>query len=402
MTQSPDVTPIGPSAARLTRAARAGGRDALLVVIVEVWGAGGDRADLEARLAGGIATVFERRSGSTTTRLKAALEAADDWLRRVAATAEGLPPPVDGDLAAGELGAGASVLVLAGEEAILAQVGPAVAYARPADAGTGAKPEPARYPTTSPWLRRGVATLSPQPFWTPLGMGRGPQASDPELDIHWAHWWMAPGSSALVTTTAAALALPRDVVGPLLATPPDRIAAALSGILPADLPAVHVAQHGASSPTAATQAPTAAVQASTPATQASTAAIQDPTTTTQDPTTGTAPQVVPAAAASVKEPTANRQATPVATRAGLPRVHVDLVPAWLALRETTRRAVVGGARLGARVLLALLPTRAGSGASGYQADWARFAAVVAILLPLALVSLALVMRARALTGDLAP
>lgn len=400
------VTPIGPSAARLTRTVKAGGREMLVAVVVEVWGAGDDRAEIETRLAGGIATVFERRSGSTTARVKAALEAADRWLRRIeaddaAASAEGVGSGAGGSSGPPEgnarLGAGASILVLSGEEAILAQVGPAVAYVRAADPDD-ARPEPARHPAASPWLRRGIAALAPQPQWSPLGMGgplssADPEAGAPETDIHWAHWWMAPGSSALLTTTAAALGLSREVVGPLLATAPDRIGAALATALPADVPALHVA-HREAAGTASASGTTAA------AFGAMTAAVPRPAAAPGEPPEPDTP--VPA----ISGPATQDPSTPGwGSPSWIPALvlpEIDLAPAWRATRDATRQGAIGGARLGARVLLALLPARGGPGAGSYQADWARFAAAAAILLPLAVIGLVLVMRARASEGTLMP
>lgn len=438
------VTPIGPSAARLTRTVKAGGREMLVVVVVEVWGAGDDRAEIETRLAGGIGTVFERRSGSTTARVKAALEAADRWLRRLEAEA-GTSPPANVDAGSGgsaeggnRLGAGASILVLSGEEAILAQVGPAVAYVRAADPDDGARTEPARHPAASPWLRRGISVLAPQPLWSPLGMGGTPQAGDPEAgaepDIHWAHWWMAPGSSVLLTTTPAALGLSREVVGPLLATAPDRIGAALASTLPAEVPALHVAHREAAAPKAAVSpqaAPQAQPASSQPATPpdppaagsrvaAGTAAAgATAATRTTAAASGTmAPAVPPPATIPGELP---EPATPDSVIPGpapqdqskpdrgnpswipaLALSEIDLAPAWRATRDAARQGAIGGARLGARVLLALLPARSGQGAGSYQADWARFAAAAAILLPLAVIGLVLVMRARASEGTLMP
>jgi hypothetical protein len=389
------VTPIGPTAARLARTVRAGGREMLVAVVVEVWGAGDDRAEIETRLVGGIATVFERRSGSTTARIKAALEAADRWLRRIeadaaAASAEGLGSGAGGSIEGkARLGAGASILVLSGEEAILAQVGPAVAYVRAADPDD-ARPEPARYPAASPWLRRGIAALAPQSLWSPLGMGGTPHPGDPEAgapepDIHWAHWWMAPGSSALLTTTAAALGLSREVVGPLLATGSERIGAALATTLPAEVPALHVAHREAAAP-----------QAVAPELAAS-----QPAGTQSDASQPAASQPPAAVAGALPDP-----ATPEPGSASwipaLALPEIDLAPAWRATRDATRQGAIGGARLGARVLLALLPARGGPGAGSYQADWARFAAAAAILLPLAVIGLVLVMRARASEGTLMP
>jgi len=293
------------------------------------------------------------------------------------------------------LGAGASVLVLTGEEAILAQVGPTVAYVRVPDPDAGGRPDPVRHPAASPWLRRGIEGLAPQPLWSPLGMGGSPpvgalEDAEPEPDIHWAHWWMAPGSSALLTTTAAALLLSREVVGPLLAIPPERIGPALSATLPPELPALHIAHREAAAPAPA-GSPTPA-----PAFPATPSPAGSPGQASQPP--ASSPDAMSEFDAALP-PKAPRALSAIPSLA-IP--DIDLAPAWLAAREAARNGAIGAARFGAQVLFALLPARSGQGASSYQADWGRFAAAAAVLLPLAVLGLVLIMLARAREGTLVP
>jgi len=343
MTPSLDVNRIGPPTATLVHPVKAGGRDAVLAVLVEVWGAGTHRAAIEQRLAAGIAAVFDRRSGGTTARLKAALAAGDHWLAKLKAEAG----PEGGRAG---IGAGASVLLATDTETILAQAGPAVAYVLAPDRDAAGRASATRYPTTSPWLRRGIEVLVDDPLWPPLGLGNletGARHGGPPRDteVHWFRWPSAPGVVVLLAASKAAAHLPRDVVARLLATPPGEIVAATQGVLPEDAPALWLMLPERRAPARPGPA---------------------------QPLTRTAPPI----GAGEMLRTAGR-----AGRAG---------------RLWSARA----ARFGARVMVGLLPNRAEGGAGGYRAEGMRFAAALALGLPLAVVGLALLMRARAMEGAL--
>lgn len=228
----------GPASATLLR--RIGGaRPGTLALLVEVWGVDEPRhrAAIEQRLAGGMAGMFERRDGSVTARLKLALIAGDRWLRRVIEQEAGAAPRP------GLLGAGASLLFVSEEEAFLAQAGPAVAYGLDldavdgGDAGDPGGPELARYPSVSPWLRRGVENLSDDALWPPLGMSRSGS-----LEVHFSHWPFPPGAAAILAPSTAAERLNREVVRELLRSDPAGLQRRLDDLLPSELPLVCLAQ----------------------------------------------------------------------------------------------------------------------------------------------------------------
>lgn len=234
----------GPAAATLLR--RIGGaRPGTLAVLVEVWGVDDprQRSAIEQRLAAGMASMFERRDGSLTARLRVALIAGDRWLRRVIQQEAAAEPPAAGRPRL--LGAGASLLFIGGEEAFLAQAGPAVAYRldlATATSGAGVASGPdgpglARHPAVSPWLRRGVETLSDDALWPPLGMGRAEH-----LEVHFGHWAFPPGSAVILAPSTAADLLSRDVVRQLLLSDPAGLQRRLDELLPPELPLVCMAQ----------------------------------------------------------------------------------------------------------------------------------------------------------------
>lgn len=404
MATSPWVVEIaGPPRTGLARSVRVAGGPALLAVLVEVWGAGPRRDDLAGRLAAGIASAFERQTGGTTARLKAALAGADDWLRRVRAAPGPAWGPADG------FGAGVSVLVATPGEVILAQAGPALAFAMvsPPDDPGGA-PRPARFPAASPWLRRDVAGLADHPLWPPLGVPRpvpgraGAAAPGRPLEIHWSSWRPVPGYGALLAPTTAAPALTREVVARLLggaaAPGPDAAAPGLATAIGADVPGVLVRPRrpppvavppiGGGARTAAGPvdgegghgAATSADHAGAPGTHAGAAAIA-----------GQAAATRPAHAGRARAPGAPGAAGP---------------GAWVSAARPVARAAAAGAlglarlglfhaaRLGARVVVALFPNRSVDGPDAGPADGTRLAMAAAVGLPVAVVALALMMRAR--------
>lgn len=234
----------GPPSATLLR--RIGGaRPGTLALLVEVWGADDprQRSAIEQRLAAGMASMFERRDGSLTARLRVALIAGDRWLRRVIQQEAAAEPPAAGRPRL--LGAGASLLFVGEEEAFLAQAGPAVAYRldlATATSGDGIVSGPdgpglARHPAVSPWLRRGIEALSDDALWPPLGMGRAEQ-----LEVHFGHWAFPPGSAAILAPSTAADLLSRDIVRQLLLSDPAGLQRRLDELLPPELPLVCLAQ----------------------------------------------------------------------------------------------------------------------------------------------------------------
>lgn len=252
----------GPPTATLLR--RVGGaRPGTLAVLVEVWGVDevGQRAAIEARLAAGMAAMFERRDGSLTARLKVALIAGDRWLRQVAARGRvegadagearsgdparaGNPPapagmgepgsssPLREGHPPGILGAGASLLFIDGQEAFLAQAGPSVAYRLDLEA-PGAQPDQrlVRHPAASPWLRRGLSGLSDDALWPPLGMSQSGA-----LEVHFGHWAFPPGAAVMLAPSRAAELLSRPRVSELLAADEAGQRRLLDELLPPDLP----------------------------------------------------------------------------------------------------------------------------------------------------------------------
>lgn len=386
------VETVGPRDGCVARPARAGGEAALLVVLVEVWGAGARRDELAGRLAGGIAAAFDRQAGGTTARLKAALIGADDWLRRVRAAPGPGSAPADG------LGAGASVLVATPREAILAQAGPALAFGLVAPPGEPAAPRPARFPAASPWLRRDVPGLGDHPLWPPLGVPRRPvgraAAADGvparPLEIHWASWRPVPGTGILLAPSASAPALSRDVVARLLGDGADAGPAArrpdpsadgrsdLADRVGAQATAVVVWLRAPARP-AAQVAPAASVREAGGLGKAPTGALGRPSARSPD----------------APGPSAGRDAV----RAPIPAVPTGAVATWAraigaeALR-LARLALFHSARLGARVVVALFPNRADEGAAGFPPEGTRLAATAALAVPIAVVGMALMMRAR--------
>lgn len=416
------VLRVGAPEASLSRTIGRGEEAIFLAVLVEVWGAGSHRDALAQRLAAGIARVFEQRSGSTTARLQAALEAADRWLARQA--------PAAGGEAAGPLGAGASVLALRGEEAILAQAGPSVAYAPEVGADPARPPSPARIPRASPWLRRGVAALAADQDWPPLGLPRAPEPGaepglpDPPLRLHWAHWWQPGGTAALLTTTAAAPHLSRDLAARLLSAPPaDR--EALAAALPPDTTALLLLQTGPPPPAEPEPLPPELLarrsRASDPArAQPRQAPAEDQTSNAAPPQPESAapPQPVPAA----PSPRHRQEPLPAPARVGAgwpgepgaappgvvpearegPEAQDHSEPggiAWTSfLREVAASALLalaGALRLAEQVGLALLPRREGEGPEGYRHEWIRLLAAATVALPLLVIALAWYLRSLA-------
>lgn len=388
------VLRVGAPEASLSRAIGRGEEAVFLAVLVEVWGAGSHRDALAQRLAAGIARVFEQRSGSTTARLQAALEAADRWLARQALAA--------GGEAAGPLGAGASVLALRGEEAILAQAGPSVAYAPEVGADPARPPSPARIPRASPWLRRDLTALAPDPDWPPLGLPRAPEPGaepglpDPPLRLHWAHWWQPGGTAALLTTTAAAPHLGRDLAARLLSSPPsDR--EALAAALPPGTAALLLLQTGPPPPAEPEPLPPELVERESPAPDASPARLRQDPTHRQEPLPALATVGAGWPGESGVAPPG-----PVPEEREAPEAQDSTAPggfAWAPfLREIAASALLalaGALRLAEQVALALLPRREGEGPEGYQQEWVRLLAAATVALPLIVIALAWYLRSLA-------
>jgi hypothetical protein len=345
------VTRAGPRHATLVRARTVRGRTVTLVLVVEVWGAGDRRIDLEQRLVGGLAHTFETAPGSFTARVRAALTRGHAWL---AAQAPAGPVP---------LGAGASLLVLADDEVLLAQVGPALAFGPPASTGAAdgppgppTPPVAERYPAAGPWLKRGLTHLAPDPAWPPLGLGAAP-------GVHWASWRARPGDRFLLAATACAEALSRETVAQLVTVADSRAADALAAAVPADAPAVLVIRP-APGPAAVVPPPAGA----------------RPPTADKSPA-GSPPGVTPGSGAGAPPP-------PTAAAPAIPAPP----PRWQVLAARLARG-------GARVLTAVLPTRPASGSESYRVERARLLAALALALPILVLVVAIAHGLR--TGTLA-
>jgi hypothetical protein len=331
----------GRSSATAVRAVTVRGRGGTLALLVEVWGAGPRQAELEERLASGIASAFARAGGSSTARLRLALEVADRWLGAVAR-------PAEEAAALPDLGAGASILLAVGEEVLLAQVGPALAFGLAADGSVW------RAPASSPWLRRGIETLADDPLWPPLGRGA-------RLEIHWSpQAAQAQLNVLLAPSTAIGDVSPEVVTGLLAGRLELADLGASEGPLPADTPLLYLTL-----PEPVAGAAHRAAATGTTGTTVATAAATGPGRS----------EALAAGAAGWW------------TRAG-PRLRLGLAAA---LRTT------------ARVLVSLLPARSGPEAGPAGAERARLLATAAVALPLAIAALTVVTRSRAAQlGPVAP
>jgi hypothetical protein len=373
------ATRAGPLPATQVRTINVRGRRVVLAVLVEVWGAGEGRRGLEERLAAGLVRTFETSSGSLTARVREALLAGHHWLSAQA-------PGADDAL----LGGGASVLVVADGEAVLAQAGPSVAFG-PSDAAAPA--DPVRQPATSPWLKRGLSALTPDAAWPPLGLG-------PEPVIHWARWPALPGGCVLLAATASAEFLARDNVAALFRTAPDRAAAALDALVGEDNAALLLRWPGGAATPATPIAPVATTAAAASVTAGP---VAEPLPAASGPATP------PPGAASADQATQRQWAG----LAGLSVLAADLAsrlrgeappppspvpaakpsavaPAMAAAAGTAapgerrlnwRPYAIRSARGTSRVMLGLLPKRAAGGQDSYRVERARLAAIGALGLP---------------------
>lgn len=380
------VTRVGPPAAMLLRRLEVGGRSGSLAILVEVWGLAEPRQlqAIERRLAEGMANIFERREGGVTARLRLALQAGDRWLRRVQAAAG-----PDEDLSG--LGAGASLLWCAAGEAILAQAGPALAFARPvasdaAELSAAELPDAVRHPVASPWLRRGIERLSVDPLWPPLGLG------DPaDFETHWASWPFPPGAAALLAPSRAAEALRREAVAAILGEAPELAARRFDELLPAGLPALLI-HHPR--PPDAMPAPlpeddldlttrydavawgTAAEDLSGLAGAAM--AARDAADVARAESGGD--RLAPSFAAPCPTPEAPASVPSGPPEAGSARAELSALASRLL--PALRRIGVRTARAGARVLVATVPRRERVGADSYAVETARLTAAAVLVLPL--------------------
>jgi hypothetical protein len=379
-------------------------------VLVEVWGAGDRREALEQRLSAGLLATFESSPGGHTARARAAIESGHRWLA-------GQATPGSAQV----LGAGLSLLVVAGAEALLAQVGPALAFA-PGPEG------PVRVPATSPWLRRGVTALASDPVWPPLGVGPLPM-------VHWSRWPARPGDRWLLTATVAAETLAREAVAALFATPAERTAAQVDALLPEDVAVLQAALPGGH-PARSTHPGAAA--AAGPAPDAATGAPPAPRSAAglgaalgaalggagavgrrwagagrrTNPPPGTEAGSVPGTASGTGSGAGSGigsgagSATPPGTAAAAAAgaraagTRAGTGPPGPPGRPALWRLWVGrGARAMSRVLVGLLPARAAGGPLGYQTERARLAAAAAFGLPLLVLAFALLHALR--SGGLA-
>lgn len=219
MGDRPTIARHGPDAATHVRWGGAFGRRWCVAALVEVWGVSGGPAAEIARQVGAaiVAAAVPSPKRSLSATLRAGLIAAD---RRVREAAEDDPL----------LGAGASVVAWDGHAVLLAQCGPALAYARrPAGA------EPERLPPDSPWLQPTRPESADAPRWPALGWPNG-RPSEPQ--IHWTALDGAAGLTVVLCTTPAVTSLSPEVVRALLATPAVRGGNALAAALPPTVPSI--------------------------------------------------------------------------------------------------------------------------------------------------------------------
>ncbi len=371
-----------------------------------------DRTDprldsVASTLAAGIIATFGERSGSTTSRLRAALLAADRWLREEAGTEAADDPgsapersdhwsESRADRVAG-LTAGVSALFITRDEAILAQVGPALAARL--EAG-----ECRLYPAASPWLR-------PEPpevvgsLWSPLGSGNEPT-------VHWKSFRPAPGAT-IILLGARAAELDAAQLSELLEAEATDIEHLLAEVLPAESPAMWL--RSSSEPPLATDAdasettsPSAQIPAATAlpgeAEAKADAALSaedrvpiDSTSPAEDrvPILGTSSQQapLPVEAASAAEGHKPMDAGPAA--AGPPSPLDVALSSFAPVRvasDELRRLAASSIRLSARVLLGLLPDRAVNKNESRREEQARLAAMCALAIPVVVVALTLLMR----------
>ena len=370
------ATRIGPSSYTMVTQMVLRGRPATLAVLVEVWGAGEAGRELERRLATGLGTGFQHAHGSATARLRTALERADRWLRAQAAEAQGASerPALDGGpLAAsdrpasdggpraasdgpasggGPRAAGASVLLVVGEEVTLAQVGPALAFARAED-GTVL-----RMPAESPRLNAGVTSRLDSATARPLGLG-------PQLVVNWARWSMQPGDAAILASSRAAGYLDATVAAALIASGPDEVAEVLAHTFGGSEHALlHVVMPGRRSP----QSDSDSEPPAGPGLPAMHDELSSPGARWPGPRSASDGRTQPYA----------RPIQPWGARvAALPIRQWGARMAALPVRRWSS-ALASFAR---RILVALLPAREGDAPDAYRVERAQLAAAAAIALP---------------------
>jgi len=341
MGEGPIIARHGPTTAIHVRTGGAFGRRWCVVALVDVWGVAGGAAVsvADAVSAALVEAAIPGPSRSLSAALRAGLIAADRQVRR---SAGGNPL----------LGAGASVLAWDGRAVLLAQCGPSLAYVQSAGSA-----EPEQVPPDSPWLRAERPERDDLEAWPALGWPPGQQA---EPDIHWSALACAPGLRIVLAAPRAAEQLPREVLGALMALPPERGANGLAAALPEATPAVWFGLPRARTTVGSTA--TGAAQGAAP----DAAAVELPIGAT----------VGPRAAAATR--------AAAAARAAAARM-ADASGPWL--RGLAASAV--------RTADALLPSRPPEHA---RDERALAAAAGALLVPLAAVALAGVMHVR-LGGD---
>jgi hypothetical protein len=323
----PLVVRAGPREATGTRTLRVAGRPVTVALLLELRGeaAAQERKALLRDLSDHALTALEEGHGGLTSRMRAALDALDDTLRREAA-GRGRP-----------LVAGATLAAVTVDELLVAQAGPAVAFL------ASVNQPPQRLPARGPWLRReslGATEVGQQP---PLGGGPGGVAGP---QIQWMQFPAAAGTRLLLAATPAAGALPREVTSALFRTPLARMGPALDAALPAGSAALLLA----------------------PA----------------DPPIAAHPALSKETWAEEGAPRA-QSATVIGQSGGIAALRERATARLAPLRDAAvvqgRRAGRATARGAAKVLLGLFPARMAADRGG--ADWMRLAATAVLGLPVA-------------------
>jgi len=331
-----------------------GGKGLLLVVsAVDSPSADGtqapDAAQVQRDLADAIVSAVAASKGSATARVRGAIDHAHALLRRRRAINPASDP----------VAARVGVLLLIGDELLVALVGPWIALAT----------EPSAEPLTSEAgpatgkevpSRGRVALLAPTDS-APMGTDEPWADAEEPPPISWSQLRLRPGASVLV----AAAVDESEAAGF-----PDRLADAdprdaqplLDAAVPRHVPALYVARPPVH--------PAGAPRAPVPET------FGEPRREIDDNEPGTAQHR--SGQSAERRPSDRRPAldAPSALRSG----------------------VAAAMRLVSRVVRGMLPTRAGPGE--YREDWARAAAAVAIAIPIGVILLTVAMRT--LVGDAGP